>query len=166
MEAGPLPPDGDRVPRWPAGVVGSITHTSAFCAAAVAWQADLRALGLDAEHAIETAQADLVRLVATPAEAAWFAALSEDQRARGAALLFSAKEALYKCQFKLTRERLDFDDVELFVDGVDTVGDSVPHTLHARFLHGRAASTPELAHMILRWAAAGDLVITSSFVTA
>ncbi len=34
-------------------------------------------------------------------------------RAETAALIFSAKEAFYKCQYTLTKEFLEFQDVEL-----------------------------------------------------
>jgi 4'-phosphopantetheinyl transferase EntD len=156
-----LPADGDRVPRWPSGVVGSITHTRGFCAAAVAWQRDLRALGIDAEHPIDTERADVMRLVATPGEAAWLARLGQDQRAAGAGLVFSAKEALYKCQFPLTREMLDFSDVELWLDGCDLVASPVGE-LTAAFRPGtRARDLPPLQ---ARYALGSDLVLTAAFL--
>jgi 4'-phosphopantetheinyl transferase EntD len=40
----------DRAPIWPDGVVGSITHTGDFAAAAVAWAADIAALGIDSNR--------------------------------------------------------------------------------------------------------------------
>src|ERR1700720_1454604 len=45
----------DRAPIWPGGVVGSITHTGDFAAAAVAWAADVAALGIDSEQIIDPA---------------------------------------------------------------------------------------------------------------
>lgn len=36
-------------PRWPAGVVGSITHCDGYRAAAVAYTRDVVSLGIDAE---------------------------------------------------------------------------------------------------------------------
>ena len=36
----------DRAPIWPNGVVGSITHSGNFAAAAVAWAADIAGLGV------------------------------------------------------------------------------------------------------------------------
>ena len=43
----------DRAPIWPAGVVGSITHTNRFAAAAVALDTRARAIGLDTEHVLD-----------------------------------------------------------------------------------------------------------------
>jgi 4'-phosphopantetheinyl transferase EntD len=37
-------------PLWPSGIVGSITHTRDFCAAAIARNKDLRSIGVDAER--------------------------------------------------------------------------------------------------------------------
>ena len=45
----------DRAPIWPDRVVGSITHTGDFAAAAVAWAADIAGLGIDSEQAIDRA---------------------------------------------------------------------------------------------------------------
>ena len=46
----PLLNDADRIPRWPEGVVGTISHTRAWCVAAVARASDARAIGVDVEH--------------------------------------------------------------------------------------------------------------------
>jgi 4'-phosphopantetheinyl transferase EntD len=160
-----LPADSDRVPRWPAGVVGSITHTHGLCAAAVAWQRDLRGLGIDAERAIDTARGDVMRLVTTPSEAAWLAGLAGAEAALAAALVFSIKEALYKCQFPLTRQLLDFTDVELaLADGVAAIGDGCTGALAAAFRPGtRAAELPPLS---ARYSFAGDAVVTAAFLPA
>jgi 4'-phosphopantetheinyl transferase EntD len=158
-----LPADPHRVPRWPAGVVGSITHTHAFCAAAVAWQRDLRSLGLDAERAIRPPRDDVMRLIATSTEAAWLATLPEPERGVASALVFSAKEALYKCQFPLTREMLEFHDVELAVD--QTAGFPGPTgEVRAHFRAGTAAH--DLPPLAARYALAGDLVVTAAFLAA
>jgi len=166
-EAGPLPPDPDRVPRWPADVVGSITHTAGFCAAAVAWRRELRALGLDAERPIGSSRGEIMRLVATPTEAAWLARLPEQRQATGSALVFSAKEALYKAQFPLTREFLDFTDVELQLDRVqlDRAGDG--HgcgELSAEFRPDKAAA--RLPPLVARFAVGDDLVVTAAHLLA
>ena len=46
---GPLPANPDRSPRWPDGLVGSITHTDTYCAAAVARADDIAGIGIDVE---------------------------------------------------------------------------------------------------------------------
>jgi len=161
LEAVALPPDPDRVPRWPAGVVGSITHTRGLCAAAVARQRDLRAIGIDAERAIAASRGDVMRLVTTPAEAAWLAGLPEPERALGSALVFSAKEALYKCQFPLTRELLAFGDVELALEPglLARTG-----ALRAEFRAGTAARA--LPGLTAHYALGADLVMTAACLVA
>jgi len=157
-----LPADPDRVPRWPDGVVGTITHTRTFCAAAVAWQRDLRGVGLDAEHAIAASRDEVMRLVATASEARWLADLDDAERALGSALVFSAKEALYKCQFPLTRQMLDFSDVELALEPGRSVGRA--GELVAAFRPGtRAADLPPVT---ARYAIGGDLVVTAAFLAS
>jgi 4'-phosphopantetheinyl transferase EntD len=155
-----LPAGPDRVPRWPDGVVGTITHTRDFCAAAVAWQRDLRGLGLDAERAIASSREEVMRLVATPAEARWLAHLDGGQRPLGSALIFSAKEALYKCQYPLTRQMLDFADVELALEPGQAAG--AAGQLVAAFRAGTLAA--DLPRLTAHYAIDGDLVVTAAFL--
>jgi 4'-phosphopantetheinyl transferase EntD len=49
VPAVPILPDGDRAPRWPVGVVGSLTHCAGYRAAVVARSGELRGVGIDAE---------------------------------------------------------------------------------------------------------------------
>lgn len=106
----------DRAPVWPAGVVGSITHTGAgnraFAAAVVARANEVRALGVDAELAKPLGE-DLLPRVLVPAEQAFVAALADRERGLVAMLHFSAKEAFYKCQYPLTQRFLGFHEVEV-----------------------------------------------------
>lgn len=110
----PVPVGEDRAPRWPAEVIGSITHTRGFCAVAVARRSPgLIGIGIDVEPDEALAEAVLER-IALPAEI-------ERLRAAGDALhlgrrLFCAKEALYKAQYPETREFLGFRDVEIALD--------------------------------------------------
>ena len=105
----------DRQPVWPEALVGSITHTQGLCAAVVAERALLRAVGLDSEVA-GSVKAELWPSICTPAEIEWLRSLAESERTIAATLIFSAKEAFYKCQYPLARERLSFQDarVEVF----------------------------------------------------
>ncbi len=108
----PLLMASDRRPLWPDTLTGSITHTRGFCAAAVAERARLGALGLDSEVAGDVGE-HLWSAICLPQELAWLDALPRRDRAVAATLLFSAKEALYKCQYPLFAERLDFHDVQI-----------------------------------------------------
>jgi 4'-phosphopantetheinyl transferase EntD len=117
-EAVALTRNEDRSPAWPAGFTGSITHTLGFCAAAVASRGAFEALGLDAEI-VGRVTPEIWPYVFTPAEFTLLEALPRARRTAAAALVFSAKEAFYKCQHVLTGEWLDFVDVTLELDGVD-----------------------------------------------
>ena len=101
-----------REPIWPPGVVGSITHCEGYCAVAVAEQADLRGIGIDAE--VETVLGDGVReAVCTADERRWIA----DQGGHDwTVLFFSAKESLYKLWYPLMGSWLDYHDAELVMD--------------------------------------------------
>jgi 4'-phosphopantetheinyl transferase EntD len=99
-----------RQPLWPEELVGSITHTTDFCAAVVAPKKCLRSIGIDTEVAGRV-KAELWRGICTPPETAWLRALPEAEQLAAATLIFSAKEAFYKCQYALTQERLGFHDV-------------------------------------------------------
>ena len=102
--------NADRSARWPEGVSGSITHTAGFSAAAVAAQAVVSGIGIDAE-VVSSVAPELWANILTPAERAVAASLPAERRARYAAVVFSAKESFYKCQAPLTGVWLDFLDV-------------------------------------------------------
>jgi 4'-phosphopantetheinyl transferase EntD len=108
----------DRQPIWPESVVGSITHTAGFCAAAVAEKAQVAAIGMDCEVA-GSVKAELWPAICVPLEILWLHSLPEGEQAIAATLLFSAKEAFYKCQYPLARERLNFHDVSVEVPAWD-----------------------------------------------
>jgi len=114
----PLLAGADRVPLWPQGSLGSISHTDQYCVAVVALQGNIAAVGVDVER-IGGLGTALWPSVLRPEERAWVSALEEDVRAQSATIIFSAKEAFYKCQYALTGEWLNFDDVAVEV-GVDS----------------------------------------------
>jgi 4'-phosphopantetheinyl transferase EntD len=100
----------DRAPIWPPGFIGSISHTDTWCAAAVARTEDIRALGIDLESSTPLKEA-LLKRVCTPKEREWLHELP----APGVTgkILFSAKEAVYKCQYPLSNQFLGFHAVEV-----------------------------------------------------
>jgi 4'-phosphopantetheinyl transferase EntD len=105
-----LPVGARRMPVWPRGVVGSITHCAGLAAAAVAWADDLLALGIDAEPAAPL-EPDVLAVVTTPAERE-----ALDGELAGT-VVFCAKEAFYKCWSALDGAVLEFHDVEVGFDG-------------------------------------------------
>jgi 4'-phosphopantetheinyl transferase EntD len=99
----------DRQPIWPDAFVGSITHTEGYGAAVVAERRRMHALGLDSEI-VGRVKVALWASICTQSEIAWLRSLPASEQAVAATLIFSAKEAFYKCQYPLTRERLNFLD--------------------------------------------------------
>ena len=141
-------------PRWPAGVIGSITHCEGYRAAAVGWAADVPALGIDAEPN-EPLPAGVLAAVAGPEEQAEIRRLTA--AVRGVCvdrLLFSAKEALYKAWYPYGQRMLSFEEavVELGTDG----------TLVGRLLvPGPPVDGQELRGLVGRWTAGQGLVLTA-----
>ena len=108
----PLAVGSDRRPQWPEGVVGSITHTHGFGGAVVAPRERYRGIGVDAE-VIGRVKPALWEKICTPQEIAWLEQLGGREQERLGALIFSAKEAFYKCQYGLTGSWVGFQDVML-----------------------------------------------------
>jgi enterobactin synthetase component D len=117
----PLPIGRDGAPVWPTGVVGSITHIDRFVCAAAALARDAEGLGIDVEPVLSRHRMSLVeRCIATRAELAAVTAQAHLDRAAALTLVFSAKEALYKCLYPLVGRVFDF--LEADVEDVDTAG--------------------------------------------
>jgi len=110
-----IPVAANRAPIWPAGIVGSITHCQGFVGAVVARDDRLRSIGFDAERA-EPLSADLVRLICTVPEIEWIAEQSPTPQLDWPKVMFSAKEAVYKCIAPVFGRMLDFLDVTLAID--------------------------------------------------
>jgi 4'-phosphopantetheinyl transferase EntD len=115
IELHPLTAGKDRVPHWPDGIVGSISHTHGWCGAAVARAAQFESVGVDAERD-DDLKLQLWPMICTERETQWLAALPEEQRGWVAKAIFSAKESLYKCQYLLTHTFLGFHAVETEFD--------------------------------------------------
>jgi 4'-phosphopantetheinyl transferase EntD len=105
----------EREPLWPGGVVGSVTHTQGFCAVAVAEARRYLGIGIDVEPALPL-PAELVERVCRPDELARLSTLDGLEPLTAARLVFSAKEAAYKCQFAITRKYLGFQELGLDLD--------------------------------------------------
>lgn len=115
-----LTSDERGVPRWPAGFAGSISHTgrgpTLFAASVVTRSA--RSLGLDVEG--DAALREELRERVLTSEEVRLARLehhTDHEEGRRALLVFSAKEAFFKCQFPVSRIHLGFHEVEIRFDG-------------------------------------------------
>lgn len=105
-----VPVGPDRMPLWPPGAVGSISHSSDLCAVAVASTDRILALGIDIEVA-EPLEPELWALVGTDDEMALIAAaLPAVSHGLAAKVLFSVKEAAFKCWYPEHRTFLNFTD--------------------------------------------------------
>lgn len=104
-----------REPLWPEGVVGSVTHTRGLCAVAVATSSRYPGLGIDVEPALPVTPALAERICRSDErEQLW--SVPGVAPLIAARLLFSAKEAAYKCQFRLTRKYLGFHELGIALD--------------------------------------------------
>ena len=157
---GPLLVGVDRAPVWPEGVVGSITHTRDYCAAAVVRVGEFAALGLDVEPAVPL-ERSCWETVLTPPEVHWLEAQFAAERGLLAKVIFSAKECTYKCHYLVRKGWLDFHDVEIEPDlargtfGATFLVDANPGFPRGTRLQGRIRATDGriLTAMILRGAA-------------
>ena len=122
-----IPIGSQGEPRWPDGVVGSITPRAGYRACALAHAGSTAAVGIDAEPHEALPHGVLSAITGTQ-ERAW---LTELMHAKPTThwdrLAFSAKEAVYKTWFSLTRRRLEFEDVIVTFDTVKQI-------FHARLL--------------------------------
>jgi 4'-phosphopantetheinyl transferase EntD len=139
-----------REPRWPAGMSGSITHCAGYRAAAVARTADVPLLGIDAEpHG--PLPVGVAGSITVPGELDMLDRLTGTHPGtQWGRLLFSAKEAVYKAWFPVTRRWLGFEEARLsidpdagtftatlLVDGARIDGGPDLSTLHGRFVVDR-----------------------------
>lgn len=142
-------------PLWPPGVTGSITHCEGYRASAVARSSSALMLGIDAERN------------APLREGVWEqVAHGRERELRDGdsdgghhldAVLFSAKEAIFKAWYPLTRRWLGFGDAELAIDvsGTFTARLLVPQTM---------VSGVQLRELAGSWTADADVVVTAVLV--
>jgi 4'-phosphopantetheinyl transferase EntD len=151
----PILRGGKGEPLWPAGVVGSITHTTGYYAAAVADADKVRSIGVDAE--VHDALPDgVLDHIAFGPELTRLAALrAQDGDIWWDRLLFSAKESVYKAWFPLTGRWLGFEDADLTLDPAGT--------FHARILIDGTTTDPgpPLTELTGRWLTRAGLVLTA-----
>ncbi|MEU6770082.1 4'-phosphopantetheinyl transferase superfamily protein [Streptomyces sp. NPDC046759] len=155
---------GERgAPRWPAGLIGSMTHCDGYCAAALAHAGDLASLGIDAEpHG--PLPPDVLPAVCLPAEAERIARLAGQRPAvHWDRILFSAKESVYKAWFPLTRSWLDFSEADISMS--PSPGDDSRGTLRAELLvPGPRVGDRRLQVFDGRWLVRDGVVATSVVV--
>jgi 4'-phosphopantetheinyl transferase EntD len=114
-----------REPLWPGGICGSITHTQGLVAAVAGFEGSALqvGLGLDAERITPLAAFDCAHLF-TREERAFLANVAEANRAAFATCFFSAKEAIFKAQFPLTTNFVEYNEVSLLPTTIGSIGRS------------------------------------------
>ncbi|WP_419998123.1 4'-phosphopantetheinyl transferase family protein [Streptomyces boninensis] len=150
----PLVPGAMGAPRWPAGVVGSMTHCAGYRAAAVAATRDIAALGIDAEPR-EPLPPTVAAHLLHDAEAAWLRKVFPGGEPPADRLVFSAKEAAYKAYSPWLGSRHGIRDFTVLPEPDGTFQVILPR-------HG--GSVPH--HAVGRWSLSRDLVLTSVTVSA
>lgn len=115
VEPAPVLRGPKREPLWPGDVVGAITHTSGFAAAAVALRGDAGSIGLDAEPD-EPLPPGVLERVAREEDLVWVESWAGIGVANPDRLLFTLKEAVYKAWYPLARRWLGFNDAAIEID--------------------------------------------------
>jgi enterobactin synthetase component D len=135
-----LPIGEDRLPTWPPGWTGSISHCTTVTVAVASRTSSHASLGVDVEEWMDThVAANIQSEIGLPSEIALFHDLSPHH---ALTLLFSAKEALYKALYPLVRQFFDFKAVQAI--------DVTKSTLTLRLC----------IHLGERWPCGSDLVVT------
>ncbi|TCK24510.1 4'-phosphopantetheinyl transferase family protein [Pseudonocardia endophytica] len=156
----PIPVNRRGAPRWPDGVVGSMTHCAGYRAAAVAQACATASLGVDAETdaALSDGVLDTVTLPSERSRIARLAARHPD--VHWDRLWFSAKESVFKAWYPLTGLELDFDEADISVDPSD-----------GRFSARLLVPGPEIGGTRVdvfsgRWSAGHGLIVTAVHLAA
>jgi 4'-phosphopantetheinyl transferase EntD len=111
-----IPSGYDGAPVWPEGVVGSISHCATLGVAALGLRRHgYRSIGVDVETS-EPLELYLADELCSHSERAWLGQQPQELQGLFLKLVFSAKEAAYKCQFPLSRTLLEFDALEVRFD--------------------------------------------------
>ncbi len=113
FEDTPIMHDQNGAPLWPQGIVGSITHSTTHAAAAVAQDSRLRGLGIDMETVSRVSPAIKNKILTEPEKTTLQRHPDPAEQQRLLALLFSAKESIYKCLHPLLQCRIGFEDARI-----------------------------------------------------
>jgi 4'-phosphopantetheinyl transferase EntD len=106
---GPVPVGDDRRAIWPAGYIGSISHSDRLCVAAAASSSAYLGIGVDIEDDAPLDEENLRMLIVRGDETG----AGDAERAK---LLFVVKEAVFKAYHPATGLFLDFSDVAVTLD--------------------------------------------------
>lgn len=160
IEDGTIGVRADHRPQWPPALTGSLTHTEGYTAAALGPQRRYRAIGIDAER-IGGVSRDLWSYLLLPTETDWLERQLVLEQAAMATLIFSAKEAFYKCQYEVTQQWLEFKDVRMqFLQGTPVRGCVAIYPAGSVRLFERDADP-----VTIQFASVKDLMLTAMVLT-
>ncbi len=148
----------DGSPIWPAGFLGSITHSGGQAFAAAASAAHVAGLGLDIEQVMPAGTArELTPMIAGNDEYRNLRRAIPDE-ALLTTIIFCAKEAAFKCLYPRVQFRFDFADVEIVTIDTGTgafsvvPGDKVARALPGPVrLEGKIVALEDVVHAGLIW---------------
>jgi enterobactin synthetase component D len=150
----PLTAGVDRLPDWPMGWRGSISHTADGAMAVVAREQHIELLGVDMERLMSaTLASEVESQIAKPGE---LACLPEGTLAERLTLLFSAKESLYKALYPALHQFFDFSAARLV--------EWQPGCLCLRLEQDWGPGFPAGTRMMARYAFAVGHVFTTVYV--
>lgn len=109
-----LPRRADGRAGWPPGAIGTISHTSQWCAAVVSKQSAALGLGVDIEE-LGRMSHGAARQVLSKGELE-ACERSPLGREAGWTVRFSAKESIYKCLYPLVMRYIGFDEATIDLD--------------------------------------------------
>jgi 4'-phosphopantetheinyl transferase EntD len=103
-------------PVWPRGVVGTITHCEGYRACAVALEAEVSSLGIDAEPHLPLPAGVLAAISSRDDRERLRETFAGDRTSHWDRLLFCVKEAVYKAWYPRTGIPLRFSDAAIEFD--------------------------------------------------
>ena len=104
-----------REPIWPEGIVGSIAHCHDIAGAVVAKKRNIKSVGLDLERR-KHVMPEIARHICTDDEISWIRQQGTDRQNLSLLILFSLKEAVFKCVYQATRVQLKFKQCVVSLD--------------------------------------------------
>src|SRR5581483_4464541 len=105
-----IPAGADRVPVWPEGATGSISHAGGLAVAVAGRRSDLAAIGVDLEETGAVGR-ELWDQLMVASEKRLLASLPDGEQERFATVIFSIKETFYKYQYPLVQRWFNFQDL-------------------------------------------------------
>jgi 4'-phosphopantetheinyl transferase EntD len=121
-----IPSGVDRMPIWPKGLVGSITHSANWCAAVVAPSEIYRAIGIDMEP-VGAVAPDLASTILRADEVREINQATCSDHIDWITLYFCLKEAAYKVFYPIWRQVIDFHQMRIFLHPNRQSFSAIPH---------------------------------------